>query len=113
MSEFGSLYLQVFVPYLVDEGVWLVFTGSSLYLHEFVPYLVDERVRLIIFKVSDPYLVDKGVWLVVFTGVIKHLDKVGGHVFYGLVLVLLHLQQDFLHVDRFFDHLIIIWVVLR
>ena len=64
-------------------------------------------------QVSDPYLIDERVWLVVFTSVIKHLDKVGGHVFYGLVLVLLHLQQDFLHVDRFLDHLIIIRVVLR
>ena len=64
MSELYSLYLHEFVPYLVVV-VWLVFTGSSLYL-----------------QVSDPYLVDERVWLVVFTGVIKHLDKVGGHVFY-------------------------------
>ena len=96
MNKLGSLYLQVSDPYLVDERVWLIFTGSSLYL-----------------QVSDPYLVDERVWLVVFTGVIKHLDKVSGHVFYGLVLVLLHLQQDFLHVDWLLDHLIIIRVVLR
>lgn len=58
------------------------------------------------------YLVDERLWLIVATGIVKHEDEIGDHVFDTVILVGHHPCKHLLHVDWLLYDLIVVWVIL-